>query len=1016
MTSRSPHAQRSALALAVALAFASSASFADISISSETTYSGPYEGSVKITENGKLSGSAETEMQINGGLTVEKNGILTTAKGLTASNVKLSGDAQVQDVDKAAFNKLDMLDAGTTGPSIDVGELTLDAYSQFKAGSLKADTLNAQEVYAEGSVKLDVGDASFTTFRIDKTTADASVKFKKLAVSNALRVQSSVTVEAGSIVGAGYVAAEGDGSTIKVTGDVDVEGNVAGRNKSSITVDGTIKTAQQMQLETGAYLKAASVEANRIHINGAESKAEITGDVFTNEFRVDAGSFSAKSLAAKNGDPLNDFSNKGTLTLENAAIATKKFVNSGTINADGSGVSQLDSLTVLGDAWIGSSMDVKDFNLQNKLTIQNASKVTVDKLGTAEAAVDAVSVESADGELHVAGDAYFNNGVGGSGTVTVGKTANMVAEYQEIRTKFSSENMIVNGMTALYNDTAVADQLVVENEGTLIVETAGLSSGESGSLQHLVLNDGGKVQMRSNSSGTVIENVTMNTNANAYLQSYGALTVRNLAVDGSAVVSTWAHEGGDSSLTLGTVTVAENGTIALQNRGTYQNANSTASIETLVLGDGAVFKNVGGTRDNTETPAFEGFGIKTVNGVNAEIESQGAMTIGTLTGSGNTIRVATVAQGIVVENNQSDSLTYATGGADADAFGTNGALEKAAEMVKDSAGTFTTKVDDGLVNGGGTATFDENGNMVFSTTGESLTMSALKQFNAATLVNWRYEANHLSQRLGEVRGNIGALGAWARIYGADSKVSDGVTTEIKMNTIQVGADAAIGSNWIVGGAFSYTNMDGTISNGSADGETYTLAAYASGFFDCGGYVDVVGRIGRLSTDITAYTSAGRLFDGSYDNTALALSVEAGYHWNFTPTFFLEPQAELAYGYVFGDDFSTSSKVKVEQDDFQTLVGRLGARIGAAFPENAGSIYLHASLNHEFLGDSDFSAAYDGYAKTRFHDELDGTWVSYGLGLQINATDALHFYGSLERANGDDYQDDYRYSIGARYVF
>lgn len=43
-------------------------------------------------------------------------------------------------------------------------------------------------------------------------------------------------------------------------------------------------------------------------------------------------------------------------------------------------------------------------------------------------------------------------------------------------------------------------------------------------------------------------------------------------------------------------------------------------------------------------------------------------------------------------------------------------------------------------------------------------------------------------------------------------------------------------------------------------------------------------------------------------------------------------------------------------------------------------------------------------------------MSYGLGLQINATDALHFYSSLERANGDDYQDDYRNSIGARYVF
>ena len=29
---------------------------------------------------------------------------------------------------------------------------------------------------------------------------------------------------------------------------------------------------------------------------------------------------------------------------------------------------------------------------------------------------------------------------------------------------------------------------------------------------------------------------------------------------------------------------------------------------------------------------------------------------------------------------------------------------------------------------------------------------------------------------------------------------------------------------------------------------------------------------------------------------------------------------------------------------------------------------------------------------------------------------LSFYGSLTRANGSDYQEDYHYSVGARYVF
>ncbi len=1021
MKARSTHAQLSVLAVAVALVFHSSASFADIDITSDTSYSAQYDEPVHIKGNGELTGTTETEMNLNKGLALSEGGTLTTAKSLNVNgDLTVSGNSNINNVTTATISgKLTMQNAGQTGPNISVGTLNLNGYSQLNAGSLTANGIKAQEVYASSDIHIDADDASFTTFRINDTNSDASVTFGKLNISTALRVQSDVTVTANSIQGDGFIATEGNGSEISVNGDVDIKGHVAGRNNSSITVTGNIHTDDQMQLELGAQLSAASLDANKIHITGDNSSATIEGAVSTNEFRVDAGSFSAHSLSGQNDGSLDDFSNKGTLTLEEETIVTKKFLNSGSINADENGISHLDNLTVMGDTWLGSSLDVKDFNAQGKVTVQNDAKVSVDKLGTADIAVSSISVETADSELSVAGDAYFSSGIGGSGTVIIGKTANMVAEYLEIRSKFMSENMVVNGMTALYNDTSVTNELEVQNNGTLIVETGNLASGENDALNHLIINDSGKVQMRSGSSGTVIDQVTMNTNENAYLQSYGALTVNNMSITGDAVVSTWAN-GEDSSLALGDVSVTKDSTIVLQNRGTFDGVNSTASIKNLNLENGANFKNVGGTRqvdgEDKATPAFDGLSIQSVEGVNAEIQSEGSMTIGTLAGSGNTIRINTVEKGVVIESNQSDNLIYETSGIDADTLGTSGAFEKVAEMVKDSENTFTTKVGDGLVNGGGTATFDESGNMVFSSTGESMTMSALKQFNAATLANWRYETNHLSQRLGEVRDHLEAAGAWARVYGADSKVTDTVTTEVKMNTIQVGADTTVGNNWIVGGAFSYTNMDGDISNGSADGNTYSLAAYASGFFDCGGYVDVVGRIGRLSTDIETYTSSGRLFDGSYDNTALALSVETGYHWSVTPTFYVEPQAELAYGYVFGDDFSTSSKVKVEQDDFQTLVGRLGARVGASFPKETGSVYLHASLNHEFLGDNDFSAAYDGYDKTYFSNELDGTWVSYGLGFQINASDALYLYGNLERANGDDYQDDYRYSIGARYVF
>lgn len=298
-------------------------------------------------------------------------------------------------------------------------------------------------------------------------------------------------------------------------------------------------------------------------------------------------------------------------------------------------------------------------------------------------------------------------------------------------------------------------------------------------------------------------------------------------------------------------------------------------------------------------------------------------------------------------------------------------------------------------------------------------LSVYRDFNAATLAQWRNESNHLTQRLGNVRRNLGTAGAWARVYGYDGTVKKDANIDIKANSVQVGADTTVSGNWIVGGAFSYTNMDGNVSNGSSESDGYSLAAYASGFFDCGGYVDVVGRVGRLRTDLDASTlsATGGSLTSSYDNTTFGLSAEVGYHWNLSEVFYAEPQLELAYGYVLGDDFqSAGNDAKVEQDDFQSLVGRLGAQLGANFPNNAGRFYVEASVNYDFLGDADSTISNRYGVKRSLNADLGGTWFTYGVGMDFYASDALSIYGSLDRSSGNAYEESYRYSVGARYVF
>ena len=446
----------------------------------------------------------------------------------------------------------------------------------------------------------------------------------------------------------------------------------------------------------------------------------------------------------------------------------------------------------------------------------------------------------------------------------------------------------------------------------------------------------------------------------------------------------------------GAITVNSNGKVSLDQASTLRLTN-------------AEFKS-------GEDKQFFSAGTVELNNSNVEMNG-GAFEAAILTGTGgSSITLNDAKSPVTVKDNQKKDLVIAAGGALNDTFNTpeeaTAALKKATTIKnnENAGGSNSFAGQSGALSDAWTA--DNDGNITSRTTHQSL--EAFGNYNAMTLVQWRNEVNHISQRLGDVRDSSTTIGAWARVYGYDSSYDDNVSIDFKANSIQAGGDYRINNTWLVGGAFSYTDGEGKFSNGSADSDGYSLAAYLSGFFDCGAYVDFVGRIGRLSTDITAYSDASE-FKGSYNNTTFGLSAEVGYHWKLNDTFYVEPQAELAYGFVKGDDFTGANDVRVEQDDFQTLVGRLGARIGASFAEGAGTVYAHASVNHDFLGDADYTASLGSVSRDLSVD-IGGTWVSYGIGAQFNTTKNLNFYGTLERANGSEYQEDYRYSVGMSYRF
>ena len=433
--------------------------------------------------------------------------------------------------------------------------------------------------------------------------------------------------------------------------------------------------------------------------------------------------------------------------------------------------------------------------------------------------------------------------------------------------------------------------------------------------------------------------------------------------------------------------------LTLANKTDSQTANTTLNGNVTIAGS-ATFKN----QDIHQTAGT--FHVDTLNASNSKLTfnttENGGVTVGTLTGDLKLEAGASVTEKLGSAEKVAEALKTIIGGNAADQLKDNFVGGEASDMT----GAWTYDADTGAVSYQGSRL--------------SPTLTAVTHANAANLAQWRYEVNHLSERLGDVRSQNGALGAWARVYGTDAKVSDSVSTKFTNNTIQVGGDAKVGDSWIVGAAFAYTDNSTDFSNGSADSDGYTLSVYGTAVLPTGSYLDLIGRVGRISTDIDVSTVTP--FKASYDNTTVGLSAEVGHRFDLSQIFYVTPQAELAYGRVFGDDYSRSNGMKVSQEDFDTLIARIGFQAGANFADNRGSIYLTASVNHDFLGDTEATASKAGAQDQKLKEDLGGTWFSYGIGAQFSTTNNLSFYGSLTRANGSDYQEDYHYSVGARYVF
>ncbi len=278
------------------------------------------------------------------------------------------------------------------------------------------------------------------------------------------------------------------------------------------------------------------------------------------------------------------------------------------------------------------------------------------------------------------------------------------------------------------------------------------------------------------------------------------------------------------------------------------------------------------------------------------------------------------------------------------------------------------------------------------------------------LMTWRQENNDMNKRLGELRDSNGQHGVWVRMVRGQADYN---SIDNQYNTYQLGYDEKLSTNpeWTVGAAVSYTDGSSDFASGSGENTHKSIAFYGSKLSEDGSFVDLIAKYGRLEHE---FNVAEDTLSGEYVTNGYSVSAEYGKRFEKENGFWIEPQVELTYGRVTEADYVNKQGNKVVQEDMDSLVGRLGFRLGRDIKQ--GNVYVRASYLYDFDGETAVSFTDSEGHKRVMEADLGGGWFEVGVGTNYNLSDATYLYFDVEKTYGGDVATPWQWNAGVRYSF
>lgn len=302
--------------------------------------------------------------------------------------------------------------------------------------------------------------------------------------------------------------------------------------------------------------------------------------------------------------------------------------------------------------------------------------------------------------------------------------------------------------------------------------------------------------------------------------------------------------------------------------------------------------------------------------------------------------------------------------------------------------------------------------------------AATSFLNIAYLTTY-IENQTLLQRLGDLRNSeaagVKSDGFWMKGFGGKLSAFSGSAMkgfDMTYTGTQLGIDKNIDiqdGRLLVGIMAGFTRTNPNYREGDGTGKNYTAGLYATYLNDNGIYVDNVLKYNSMHNQFNVKDTVGSTVKGTGKTQGIMLSTEVGKRFwleSKQQGFYLEPQAQLSYGYQNGDTVHASNGLKVGLSHYNSTLGRISGIAGYQIQgQNPINIYVKTGLVREMSG----GASYRFNNGEKNNHTFRSSWFDNGIGANITINKQHNIYAEADYSTGGKF-DNAMMNVGYRYSF